>query len=80
MAHALAAERVSIVGYSVPLTDLTTANMLEHSTGRPNGGNAVQQIDVVDPYPQATLQSPKDLGVPASSITHFEDVELWVED
>jgi hypothetical protein len=53
----LATERVSIVGYSVPLTDLTTANMLEHSIGRLNRGNAVQQIDVVDPYPKAALES-----------------------
>lgn len=79
-ARALAVERVSIVGYSVPLTDLTTANMLEHSLGRLNKGDAVQQIDVVDPFPAATLKSLDDLGVPDASIKHFEDVSQWVED
>jgi hypothetical protein len=79
-AQALATERVSIVGYSVPLTDLTTANMLEHSIGRLNRGNAVQQIDVVDPYPKAALESLAGLGVPDSKIRLFEDVSQWVDD
>lgn len=54
--------------------------MLEDSIGRLNGGNAVQQIDVVDPYPEAALKSLKDLGVPDSSINRFKHVSQWVED
>lgn len=54
--------------------------MLEHSIGRLNGGNAVQQINVVDPRPEAALKSLKDLGVPDSSIDRFEHVSQWGED
>jgi hypothetical protein len=54
--------------------------MLEHSIGRLNRGNAVQQIDVVDPYPKAALESLAGLGVPDSKIRLFEDVSQWVDD
>mgnify|MGYP003575560077 CR=1 FL=1 len=79
-AQALQDERVSIVGYSVPLTDLTTANMLEHTIGRLSRNNSRQQIDVVDPYPDAVLASLASLGVPDSKIKTFDDVSRWVDD
>ena len=73
-------DRISIVGYSVPLTDLTTANMLEHTIGRLDKSNRDRQIDVVDPYPKAALDSLAGIGVPQSRIKHFETVSQWVED
>lgn len=73
-------DRISIVGYSVPLTDLTTANMLEHTIGRLDKSNRIRQIDVVDPYPKAALDSLAGIGVPQSQIKHFETVSQWVED
>ncbi|MGM0930412.1 MAG: hypothetical protein ACQEXN_11970 [Actinomycetota bacterium] len=79
-AQTLTAERISIVGYSVPLTDLTTASMLEHTIGRLDRADAVKQIDVVDPYPDTVLTSLAGLGVPRSKVRHFESVPEWVDD
>ncbi|MGG5753649.1 hypothetical protein ACQ3I4_13645 [Zafaria sp. Z1313] len=79
-AHALAAERVSIVGYSVPMTDLTTASMLEHALGRLDTANSANQIDVVDINASLVKESLTALGVDESKIHLFEGVSDWVED
>lgn len=71
------AERVSIVGYSVPMTDLTTASMLEHTL---SGDGAVKQIDVVDPFPEGVCNSLESLGISSNLIKTFNSVPEWVDD
>lgn len=79
-AQSLTQERVSVVGYSVPMTDLTTASMLEYTLGRLGRSASVKQIDVVDPYPESVLESLSALGVESSRIRQFSSVPEWVDD
>lgn len=71
------AERVCLLGYSLPLTDLTSVALLEHALG-PN----LRQIDIVDPFPGDIADRLARIGVDQDAIKEFpEGVGAgWVAD
>jgi hypothetical protein len=73
-AHALqAASRIVVLGYSVPLTDLTTTAMLSHA------GNPSAEWHVVDLDGDAVRARLIHLGVPARTIEVHYSVADWVD-
>jgi hypothetical protein len=68
--------RISLVGYSMPITDLVTSGMLREALAqRPEGSTVV--FDVVDPKAEAVLAHLRSLGVQKGDINRFESVEVF---
>lgn len=67
--------RVALVGYSLPLTDLTTVGMLQHTLAQTHGPRRVQ---VVNPSPGPVVDTLRQIGVPGDRIQVMESIEDWV--
>lgn len=61
------ADRIALVGYSIPPTDLVTSGMLADAL---SGGS--KTVDVVNPYPSEVVARLETLGQPASKIQQVD--------
>jgi hypothetical protein len=70
--------RLSLIGYSIPLTDLVTSGMLRETVVE-RSDNWTVPIDVVDPNATLVRNHLESLGVDGSHITEFESAEEFIE-
>jgi hypothetical protein len=68
--------RVSIVGYSMPLTDLVTSGMLRETLTERSDESGIS-IDLVNPCPAPVLGRLGALGADLARVTPFESVEAF---
>jgi hypothetical protein len=69
---------VSIVGYSLPLTDLTTAGMLRETLG-PDRPNILSRLEVVNPDAASVLRNLNAIGAQRSDIAVIDSVAAFAQ-
>lgn len=74
-----ASVRVSLIGYSLPVTDLVTSGMLKETIlQRMDADNLA--LEVVNPNPKLPLDHLAALGVDGSNVSMFESVEAFTDE
>jgi hypothetical protein len=66
--------RVSLLGYSIPVTDQVTSGMLKESLG----GRRDVTVDVVNPRPRPVSKNLRALGVPGHQIHEVTTVDAFI--
>jgi hypothetical protein len=72
------AVHVSIVGYSLPLTDLSTAGMLREALG-PSRPDVPGQIEVINPDAEPVLRNLEALGIESPHVDVIDSVADFTE-
>ena len=77
--HALSRQplHLSLLGYSIPPTDLVTSGMFRETLAEPTNPGSVS-IDVVNPKPKPVKANLRLLGIKPSQVTTTESVESFV--